>query len=161
MNRYLLAAAIAAAPIAAVHAQAPATPATYVKMAGASDQYEIQSSRLLLQTTQNAQLRDYANMMIADHTKSTADVKAAAQAERMTVAPPRLDATGLRNVAALRATKGTLRDQLYVRQQKTSHQKALALHQGYAADGSAAALKTTAGQIVPVVQHHIEMLNGM
>jgi len=161
MNRILLATAIVAAPLAAVQAQAPVTPATYVKMAGASDQYEIQSSRLLLQTTQNAKLRDYANMMIADHEKSTADVKAAAQAAGLTVAPPRLDATGLRNVAALRATKGTLRDQLYVRQQKTSHDKALALHQGYAANGSAASLKTAAGQIVPVVQHHIEMLNGM
>jgi len=161
MNRTILAAAIVAAPLAAVQAQAPTSPATYVKMAGASDQYEIQSSRLLLQTTQNAKLREFADMMVTDHTKSTADVKAAAEAAGLTVPPPRLDATGLRNVAALRATKGTLRDQLYVRQQKTSHQKALALHQGYAANGSAAGLKTVAGQIVPVVQHHIEMLNGM
>ena len=137
------------------------TPKAFVMKAGASDQYEIQSSQLLLQTTQNAQLRDYANMMITDHTKSTADVKAAAQQAGFTPAPPKLDAMGTRNIAALRRTKGTARDLLYVQQQKTSHQMALELHQGYAANGTSEPLKTAAAGIAPVVQHHIEMISSM
>ena len=162
MNRFLIAAAVAAAPLAAVQAQAPATTApAYVKMAGASDQYEIQSSRLVLQSTQNAGLREYANMMIAHHTKSTGDVKAAATSAGITVPPPRLDPKGLRDVAALRVVKGTTRDRLYVTQQKAAHQKALALRQGYATSGDTPALKTVAGQIVPVVQQHIEPLQCM
>ena len=161
MKVLFTAAAIAAAPLVAAEAQAPTTAAAYVRMAGASDQYEIQSSRLLLQTTQSQQLRDFATMMVTDHTKSTADVKAAAQSAGMTVPPPRLDTTGLKNVAALRATRGTVRDQLYLRQQKAAHQRALTLHQGYAANGTVAGLKTVAGQIAPVVQGHLDMLNGM
>jgi len=161
MNRYLIAAAVVAAPLAAIQAQTPMTGAAYVKAAGASDQYEIQSSKLVLQTTQNAELKAYANMMIGNHTKSTGDIKAAATGSGMTVPPPALDATGLRNVAALRVLRGTARDRLYVAQQRTSHQKALALHQGYAANGDVPALKNTAGMIVPVVQHHIEMLAAM
>jgi putative membrane protein len=161
MNRLLVAAALAALPLAAVEAQAPTTAASYVKMAGAGDQYEIQSSRVLLQSTQNAQLREFANTMIAHHTKSTADVKAAAQSAKVAVPAPRLDAKGLRDVAALRVARGTTRDQLYVTQQKAAHQKALALHQGYAANGDTPALKTVADQIAPVVQQHIDMLAGM
>jgi putative membrane protein len=161
MNRFTLAAAIAALPLAAAVAQAPMTGATFVKMAGASDQYELQSSQLVLQTTQNAGIRDFANMMIADHTKSTADVKAAAEAAGMTVPPPRLDAMGQRDVAALRRARGTARDQLYVRQQKASHAKALALHQGYAANGTVDSLKAVAAATAPVVQSHATMLESM
>ena len=161
MNRLFTAAAIAAIPFAAAVAQAPVTGQQFVAKAGASDQYEIQSSRLVLQTTRDAKLRDFANMMIQDHTKSTADVKAAAQQAGITVPPPRLDATGLRNVAALRVVKGTARDRLYVTQQKAAHQKALALHQGYAADGTVAPLKAVAAQIAPVVQTHITELQSM
>jgi len=161
MNRYLIAAALAATPFVAAQAQTPTTGAAYVKAAGASDKYEIESSKLVLSTTQNANLKAYANMMIANHTKSTGDVKAAATGSNVPIAPPALDATGLRNVAALRVIRGSARDRLYVMQQKTSHQKALALHQGYAANGDTPALKNTAGMIVPVVQHHIEMLQSM
>lgn len=52
------------------------SPAEYVKMAGASDLYERQSSELVLQSTKNPEIRDFATMMIAHHTQSTADVKA-------------------------------------------------------------------------------------
>ena len=161
MKTFMLAAAIAATPIVAAQAQAPMTPASYVMQAGAGDQYEIQSSKLLLQSTKNAKLRQFAQMMISNHTKSTADVAAAARRAGMTPKPPMLDAKGRSDVAALRAVRGTARDQLYVTQQKMAHEKALALHQGYAANGTSAPLKEAAGMIVPVVQSHITELQSM
>ena len=161
MNRIFAAAVLAAIPLTAVVAQAPMTGSTYVMKAGASDQYEIQSSKLLLQTTRNQKLKDFATMMVTDHNKSTADVKAAATSAGMTPGAPHLDAVGLRNVAALRAAKGSMRDTLYIRQQKASHQRALMLQQGYAANGTVPALKTAASNIVPVVQTHITELSTM
>ena len=155
-----LAAIVAVAPVTAASAQMMSGK-TYVMKAGASDLYEMQSSRLLLSSTGDAKLKNYANMMIRDHTKSTDEVKAAAKQAGMTVAPPKLDAKQSRDVAALRAAKGTARDQLYVRQQKASHQMALKLQQDYAANGTVQALKAAAGQIVPVVQMHITDLQGM
>jgi len=91
MKRLFLAAALLAMPTIAA-AQAAPTPATYVMKAGAGDQYEIQSSRLVLATTKNAELKQFATMMVADHTKSTADVKAAAMRSNLTPKPPMLDA---------------------------------------------------------------------
>ncbi|RDE06143.1 DUF4142 domain-containing protein [Sphingomonas aracearum] len=137
------------------------TPATYVKMAGASDQYEIQSSKLVLATTRNAKLRDFANQMVTDHTKSTADVTAAAKADGLTPMPPMPDADGLKKLAALRAAKGAARDTLYVQQQKMAHQKALKLHTDYSSAGTATNLKSVAAQIVPVVQMHYDMVSAM
>lgn len=166
MNRFIIAAAMVAAPLTAVPftaavAQAPLSATSFVAKAGASDQYEIQSSRLVLASTGNRKLRRFATMMVADHTKSTAEVKAAAARSHVHAAPPMLDAQGRRDVAALRAAHGTGRDALYVRQQKAAHQRALALHQSYAARGSAAPLKTVAAHVVPVVRTHIRELATM
>ncbi len=160
MTKLLTLAAMIALPTVAAVAQAPAAP-TYVMNAGAGDQYEIQSSRLLLTSTKNAKLRSFASMMVTDHTKSTADVKAAAMRAGLHPAPPKLDAMGTKNVAALRAATGTARDRLYVEQQKSAHQRALTLHQTYAQSGTAAPLKTVAASIAPVVQTHITELSTM
>ncbi len=161
MTKLLTLAAMIALPAVAAVAQAPMAAPTYVTKAGAGDQYEIQSSRLLLTTTKDAKLRSFATMMVTDHTKSTADVKAAAMGAGLHPAPPKLDAMGAKNVAALRATTGTARDRLYVEQQKAAHQRALTLHQTYAQSGTAAPLKAAAASIAPVVQTHITELSTM
>ncbi|KQU45191.1 hypothetical protein ASG67_15805 [Sphingomonas sp. Leaf339] len=150
-----------ALPAVAAVAQAPMPAPTYVMKAGAGDQYEIQSSRLLLTSTKNTKLRSFATMMVADHTKSTADVKAAAIRAGLHPAPPKLDVMGAKNVAALRMTTGTARDRLYVEQQKAAHQRALVLHQAYAQSGTVTPLKTTAASIAPVVETHISELSTM
>ena len=161
MTKLLTLAAMVALPAVAAIAQAPMAASTYVIKAGGGDQYEIQSSRLVLISTKNAKLRSFATMMVTDHTKSTADVKAAAMRAGLHPAPPKLDAMGTKNVAALRAVNGTARDRLYVEQQKAAHQRALTLHQSYAQSGTAAPLRAVAGSVAPVVQGHISELSAM
>ena len=161
MRNLLFTAALLAVPTVAVAQMPTPTPRQYIMKAGAGDQYEIQSSKLVLATTHNAKLRSFATMMVSDHQKSTADVKKAAMTDKVMGPPPALDPQGTRDVAALRRARGTARDTLYVTQQKAAHDKALALHQDYAANGTATALKSTAGMIVPVVQHHIDELAAM
>ena len=133
----------------------------YLKAAGAGDLYEKQSSQVVLQSTKDPKIRDFANMMITDHTKSTADVKAAAKQDGITPKPPMLMPKQTAMISKLRAAKGTARDALYVEQQKAAHQDALATHQDYASTGDKPALKTVASNIVPVVQQHISMLSSM
>lgn len=159
MKKLLIGAALLAMP--GLASAAAMTGTQYVAKAGAGDQYEIQSSRLVLATTKNAKLHSFAEGMIKDHTQSTADVKAAAKAGKVMAGPPHLDAMGAKNIAALKAKTGTARDALYIQQQKTSHQMALQLQQGYADTGSVAPLKAAAAKIVPVVQHHISELASM
>ena len=137
------------------------TPTEYVTTAGASDLYERTSSEVVLQTTQNPMVRQFAQEMIAEHAKSTADVKVAAAKSRVKVAPPRLMPAQAELVAQLRAETGTARDATYIAQQKASHNQALDVQKAYAMEGTAPALKTVAGNIVLVVQKHVEMLKTM
>ena len=153
----LAAAALVASPAAAQ----VMTPAEYVATAGASDLYERQSSQMVLESTQDPKIREFAQMMITDHARSTADVKAAATRSRVRAAPPKLNPTQAEKIAELRAASGPARDQAYVAQQRVTHNQALDVHKAYSMDGSAPALKAAATKIVPVVQHHVDMLKTM
>ncbi|HEX8484031.1 DUF4142 domain-containing protein [Sphingomonas sp.] len=136
-------------------------PAQYVKNAGASDLYEITSSRTVLESTADPKVRSFAQMMIAHHTKSTAAVKAAATRARVRAPKPMLNPVQAELVAQLRAETGTARDTTYIAQQRQAHGQALALQQAYASEGKAAPLKAAATKIVPVVKSHIAMLKTM
>ena len=137
------------------------SPTEYVKAAGASDLYEITSSQTVLETTADPKVRMFAQMMIRHHTKSTADVKAAAMRAKLRPAPPMLMPVQNELIAQLRAERGTARDQAYIAQQKQSHGQALAVQMAYAKEGTSAPLKMAAGRIVPVVKQHIAMLKTM
>lgn len=146
--------------VAAVHA-APMAAADFVTKAGASDLYEQRSSKLVLQSTKNPKVRSFAQQMVTDHGKTTAEVKAAAAKAGMKPKPPALDAAKTKMIQELTAAKGEARDRLYLQQQKTAHQEALTLHQGYSASGDKPKLKAVAAKAVPIVEHHIQMLGAM
>lgn len=159
LNKAMLAAA-AALTISGAAVAAPPTK-MYLMKAGASDLYEKTSSQIVLGSTHDAAIRRFANQMITDHSKSTAMVKSAAMRSGMHPNPPMLSPEQAHMVADLRAAHGMARDRMYVDQQKQAHQMALQLQQDYASTGSDPALRHAASDIVPVVQHHIDMLNSM
>jgi putative membrane protein len=136
------------------------TPKTFVMKAGASDKFEISEAKLMM-SSKNPDIVSFATQMKTDHTKSTDMVKTAAKADGLMPAPPMLDAKQKHDLAALTAKHGKARDMLYVTQQKAAHADALALMQTYSTSGTARHLKDTAGQIVPVVQSHVDMLDKM
>lgn len=154
-------AATAAAVVSLPAAAQVMTPAEYVATAGASDLYEITASKVVLETTQDPKIRQFAQMMIDQHSKSTAEVKAAAAKSRVRVSAPKLTPLQQELVTELRGEQGTARDAAYIAQQRASHGQALNVQKAYSLDGTAPALKTAAGNIVPVVQQHIAMLGTM
>lgn len=137
------------------------TPADYVTTAGASDLFERQSAQIVLESTQDPKVRSFAQMMLADHGKSTAMVKVAAGKSRVAVMPPKLMPLQEELIAELKAETGQARDATYLAQQKAAHGQALSVQKAFAMDGKAPALRATAASIVPVVEHHITMLKTM
>ena len=131
----------------------------YVKAAGAGDKFEIDSSKLVLQSTKDAKVRMFANQMIKDHMASTAMVKAAARKDGVAVSPPMLNPMQMQMMSDIRSATGKARDGVYMQNQATSHQAALQVQQSYAQGGDKPALMAAAAKIVPVVQKHIAMLD--
>lgn len=161
MFRNTMMTALAAFALAgAAQAQTAVDANDYVMKAGAADQYEIQSSQLVMDSKDPA-TKGFANQMVKDHMKSTAMVKKAAMKAGMTPGEPMLDADGQQMLSALQAANGSERDKLYMQQQMAAHDKALALHSDYAAHGDSKPLKSAAALITPVVRKHGTMLKNM
>lgn len=134
----------------------------YMAQAASADQFEIQSGQLALGASQNAAVRNFANMIIADHTRSTQMVASAAASARVTPPPPTMLPAQQAMLDQLRAAgTGYAFDQAFQQVQIQAHQQALSLHQGYANGGDVPALRAVAGQIVPVVQNHLAQAQGL
>jgi putative membrane protein len=123
--------------------------------------WEIESSKAFMAKSDNADLKKFAQMMVDNHTQSTEKLKAAAKSANLTPPAPKLDAEQQRMLDEIKAADAANVDAVYMRHQATAHQTALALHQGYAANGDNDALKKAAGEIAPVVQKHITELGKM
>ena len=132
----------------------------YVMKAGAGDLYEKRSSQLVLSSRKPA-IRSFARSMIRDHTTSTNDVKAAAMRAGLRPSPPMLEPKQAAMIRDLEAARGSERDRIYLDQQRIAHDQALMLHQTYSRSGDARPLRMAADKIVPVVEHHIDMLRSM
>jgi putative membrane protein len=142
-------------------ADAPTDAAGYLAKAGAGDLFEIESSNAVLAKTGSAGVKTFARMMIDHHTKSTEKLKAAAKTDGVPVSPPTLDPLQQSMLDEIKAASADTIDAVYKAHQAKAHSAALTLHQGYAAQGDKPALKKAAGEIVPVVQKHIEELGKL
>ena len=148
----------------ALAAAMPAPPAAdYVMKAGQSDQFEIQSGKLAGENGGSHAVKHMSAKMVADHTKSTKLVLAAAKKSHLPTphSPPPLDNDQQAMLSDLQGKHGRDFDSTYISDQKTAHQKALDLQQSYAEGGDDPHLKSAAKKIVPVVKVHIAMLNKM
>ncbi len=139
--------------------ETPETALPYVAMAGSSDMFEIQSSRLQLAQGQDQRLRGFAQMMVTHHTKTSQDLMAAARAAGLRPPAPRLVEYQAEMLSRLRPLRGAEFDKEYRRQQVVSHQLALRLHENYATAGDNARLRTAAAATTGFVRQHLEMID--
>jgi putative membrane protein len=135
----------------------------FLAQAGSANQWEIVSSQLALQASSNVAVRNYANMLIADHTRLGQTVGAAATSAGLSPPPPTLLPPQQAMLDQLRAAgSGPSFDMAYQQAQISAHQQAIQLMQNYAASGDVPALRTVASQAIPTMQMHLQqaqMLN--
>lgn len=138
---------------------APATSGQqFANTAAASDTFEIETSRLAATKASSAEVKKFAEEMIAAHTESSKKLMAAAGM----ASPPITPATELspaqqQMLDNLAAKSGADFDSAYVKAQVDGHQVTLDVLKGYAASGDVPPLKTFATEAVPVVTGHLDM----
>jgi putative membrane protein len=126
----------------------------FMAQAASGDQFEIQSSQLALQMSSNPAVRNFANMLIADHARMSQAMAAAATASGLTPPAPALLPVNQSMLDQLRTT-GANFDVAFRGTQIGAHQQALQLMQNYAAGGDVPALRNTAQQAIPIIQSHL------
>lgn len=133
----------------------------FLAAAGMSDVFEGTSSQIALMNSSNADVRRFAQKMIAHHTDTTNGALAAAKRAGVMPPPPVLDERHCTLITALINAQGAEFDRTYWSQQMQAHEAALALMQGYAARGDTAELRAAAAATVPVVQQHLSEVRMM
>ncbi len=161
MIRISLLAAAAGMIVSASQALAQPSPAMptpdFVKAAAAqTDAFEREEGRLAAARGSTGRVKDFGRMMVADHTKTTAALKAALRKAGLAAPPAGLSGEEQSNVATLRGLHGAAFDKAYIAQQIAAHQAALGVMQGYAAGGDNAVLKKAAADTVPIVRGHLQ-----
>ena len=135
------------------------TAKVFADTAAASDLFEIESSRLAQAEASSPAARSFAAMMIADHGKSTEQLKAAA-AEAGVSLEIALTSGQEADLTDLKAA-GDRFDTVYAEKQLVAHANALAGLRKYAAAGDSAQLRAFAAGAFPVVEHHIAEANKL
>lgn len=127
----------------------------YVMNAAIGDMYEIQAADIALERTENAQVRELAQMIKNDHTAASQRLQAAAQAAGQTV-PTELDERRQGMIDNLRAASSPAEfDRVYIAQQVAAHEEALNLHRGFADNDDNAQLAQHAQAVIqPIEMHH-------
>jgi putative membrane protein len=125
-----------------------------------SDMFELESSKIALKKVKSGPVRDFAQMMIADHTKSTADLKKAiADSGKSLDLPASLDVTRQTQIEVLNRLNGQEFETEYLNQQKAGHRQALDMLKSYAGGGDTAELRQFAQATIPAVQKHSDWLD--
>ena len=133
--------------------------ADFVKMAAISDMFEIESSKLAAERADDAS-KKFAAQMIADHSKTTAELKAMAPKAKVEL-PVAMDSAHQGKVDKLKDLKGADFDKEYDSMQVDAHEDAVSMFERYAKGGDNAELKTWAGQTLPHLKHHLEMAKAL
>ncbi len=133
----------------------------FVTKASSSNMFEIESSKLALDRSNNAEVKQLASQIIADHEKAgngltTAISQSNAMSKTDTKLQPRTSL--LENHAEmlnkLKTADADDFDAAYLDAQESAHEEAISLFEDYSENGEVAAIKQFAKNTLPTLEKH-------
>ena len=141
-----------AAPSVAV----PQTDSDFAMKAAASGLAEVEASRAISEKTASEPIRQFAQMMITDHTAANQELMTIAQTKQLTL-PTAPDTTHQEALGRLKTAMGAEGDRIYVQEFGVkAHQDAVALFEREANEGTDPELKAFAAKTLPTLKTHLE-----
>jgi putative membrane protein len=139
---------------------APST-ADFVNEVAASDMFELAASRLA-QDKGNAPEKAFASQMIADHTKTSTELKGLVAGGKVKVQLPTvLDSSHQSKLDKLKGEGGKDFSSEFDSEQVSAHKDAVSLFERYAKGGDNTDLKDWAAKTLPTLKHHLEMAQDL
>ncbi|HEY4125955.1 MAG TPA: DUF4142 domain-containing protein [Rhizomicrobium sp.] len=136
--------------------------------ATSSDAFEITSSKIALTHATNADVKDFATMMIRDHTATTdklvaiGGIKKASLESKMEPGKDGkyadndlLSSSQAAELNSLNSKSNADFDKTYMDDQVQGHKDAVALMEDYAKNGDNAKLKAFAAEVLPTIKEHL------
>ncbi|MFA6156968.1 DUF4142 domain-containing protein [Mesorhizobium sp.] len=130
---------------------------TFTKTLVSANRFEIESSKLALEKGVAADVKDFAELMVKDHTKAGQDFKMAREKSQTTASIAQespLQPNDQALLDQLKALDGEAFQTKYIAVQTEAHKQAVALFSTYAQSGDDPALKEFAKKTLPTLQMH-------
>ncbi|TDE17372.1 DUF4142 domain-containing protein [Dyadobacter psychrotolerans] len=135
---------------------APAQDTDFVKKAAEGGMLEVNLGQLALKNGESQEVKNFAKMMVDDHTKVNGELMALVKKKKMEV-PAQLGSTKKMMTDSLASQSGSSFDMLYMNMMIASHEETIGLFQDESTGGKDADLKKWAGAKIPALKHHLEM----
>ncbi len=154
---FIIMAAVLAAPFAHAQTMTKRSSAEFAQDVAIATTFEINSSKLALQKSKNAQIRAFAHHMIKDHTKAAGDFKttlAKSHVKSSRIIMNRLDDSHQVVYDRLVQLQGVDFDNEYIKAQVDAHKETIAVFTDYSKEGRDAQLKAFANRTLPTLRMH-------
>jgi len=132
----------------------------FVTNAAIGGMFEVQTSQLALQKSQDEKVKTFAQRMVTDHTKANEELKGLATAASIPV-PAQLDEKHQQMLTKLSGLSGTEFDQMYGRAQMKGHNEAVALFEKASQQCTNPQLKDFATKTLPTLKEHQTMAKDL
>jgi putative membrane protein len=148
-----------ASVVGTISAEMTHTTKGFADAAATSDMYEVAAGKIAIQRSQSTDVKEFAQKMVAAHTKTTDKLKSILPGD---VTPPaHVDDRRQGMLNGLRGAKAADFDHRYITQQVAAHKEADILMRGYAKNGDNASIKSFAGDTDTDVKMHLAMAQDL
>jgi putative membrane protein len=117
---------------------------------------EVQLAQLTMQKSENAQVKQFAQQMIDDHSKLNEQMKPVAQQLGLS-APTQISKKDRKVMANLQGLSGSAYDQAYIKNMVKAHKQDLSEFQTEASSGQDQTVKDAANQGSKAIAQHLQM----
>lgn len=132
----------------------------FVTKASIANKFEIDSSNIALEKSNNSSVKEFAQRMVDDHTKTADDMEKALQSSKSNVkAAENLDDEHQKLIDQLQSATASDFDNKYLTMQRDAHKKAIMLFNNYSQNGQDNTLKGFAENTLPVLRDHQKHLS--
>ena len=128
----------------------------FVDRASAAGIAELETARMALEQGRSAEVKNFAEKMIKDHTAANEDLKEIAAEKKLEIADSP-DAMNKAKGMILEMRDGEDFDQAYARNQVNAHEQAIELYREAAQGVNDEALQAFAKEKLPTLEEHLEM----
>ena len=133
----------------------PLTDANFVAKAWTGGIHEVELGKLAATNAADAEVKKFAERMVADHSKANEDLKPLARAANISL-PEKLTADQQKEIDRFKTLKGADFDRAYMAHQVKDHEKCEALCSRAIKELKDPGLKAFATKSLPTIQEHLK-----
>lgn len=156
--KFVILALAAAAPLALAAGNPPDT--SFYRALAEGGMTEVDLAKLAEQKSENPKIKDFAAMMVKDHSAANEKLESLASSKRVPV-PKTLGASQMATKSRLESLNGESFDKSYIKSQVKAHEATVKLLETEISSGQDTDAKALAESVLPTVRHHLEAARSL